>query len=146
MPPGAAPVPPQNDRLSQEALAFLAAAGPDRRILPRHHRWFAILADWSRRHPDAPEHRYILPPDLRAGVLARMAPGNAAVARRFLGRADGVLFADTAPPAGPWAPHPGLTADRAARIGRFLADRLTDALEAAEAPPPRRRYPAFLGP
>jgi hypothetical protein len=146
MPPGAVPVPPQNDRLSQEALAFLGLAGPERRILPRHSRWFAILAEWSRMHPDEPEHRYILAPDLRATIMARMGPGNAAVARRFLGRADGSLFSPPAPDPAPWAPHPGLTPARAAEIGRFLAERLTDALETAEAAvPPPRRYPAFFG-
>lgn len=57
-----------------------------------------------------------LSPAQRRDLLAAHAPGNAAIAQRFLGRSDGRLFEEPFPDARDWQPYPGLTAERAVAI------------------------------
>jgi len=72
----------------------------------------AGIADW-------------LSPAERRLLLAAHREGNAALAREFLGRADGRLFAEPAPRNTPrWTPYPGFTAEKAVAVA--LAVHQTD--------------------
>jgi len=110
----------QNDRLNQDSLAWLKASSDKPRISPADFHTFDLLARWSARNPDAPEHINIFSPQIRRDIRARFGAGNASVAGTYLGQ--NALFHHTAPISDVWAPYPGLTAERAAQIERWIAN------------------------
>ena len=131
-------VPPgKNERLNRDCIAYLSQMKTRRRLGPEFARIKAVLGAWSRENPDPPARKYALPPTARAELLAARAADNAHLARTYLGRGDGVLFAAPPPdPEAPWEPYGGLTTARAVEIGEYLALKL--AAQAAR-PGPRRR-------
>jgi hypothetical protein len=112
----------ENDRLSQDCLAFLGMMKEKRRISEKHFHFFGVLQNYSRLHPDLPEHRSMLSPQQRAYINSRVAAGNREIAQTYLGR-DHLFTADTGTE-DPWQPYPGLSAQKAVEIAEHLADRL----------------------
>lgn len=129
--PGFAPLPPENESLSGSALELLRllnAHVPATREGQRNPARVALVAA-LRELP--PEPRTALAPrDALDAFLARYADANAEIARRWLRRADGVLFD---PPGEAGAPLPvgePLSAERAvALLAPILAQALGSATE-----------------
>jgi hypothetical protein len=130
--PGMVEPPPANRRLGRDALALLQRLhfdlGIDRR---RALSLRDALVDWSQAHPDPPEWRHVLAPDLRRAALASAAAGNAAIHARHPWPGRDALFLD--PPVDDvFAPYPGLAPARAAALRDALAPQVDDpALRAA---------------
>ena len=110
-----------NDRLNQDSLAWLRASPDALRISPAHFHTFDLLAMWSAKNPDRPEHINVLSPELRRNIRAHFSEGNKSIARTYLDRDDSALFLHTAPISDVWAPYPGLPPERAAQIDQWLA-------------------------
>ena len=125
---------PVNERLSRDCIAYLENMQQARRLGHKFTAINRILSDYSKRHPDLPEHRYVWSPQQRRAIVAHYAEQNARVAARYLGRADGVLFANPLPRASdPWAEYPGLSVEKAVHIGEYVANALYDAANTAVA-------------
>lgn len=116
----------ENDRLSQECLAFLKMMKDKRRISEKHFHLFGILQNYSSLNPDLPEHSSMLSPQQRAYINSRVAAGNKEIAQTYLGRDQ--LFTANRDADDPWQPHPGLSAQKAVEIAEYLSDRLFQAL------------------
>jgi hypothetical protein len=65
-----------------------------------------------------------LSPAERRALLARQAEGNAAIARDFLGGADGQLFAEPLPEDAPWSEPPALSLERSRELERAIEEVL----------------------
>ena len=132
-----------NRSLDRDHVEFL-------RILNRRTR--AGLAVFDREAVLEAALRDEPTPDSPAGIAAWLSPadrralleiheaGNAAIARDYLGRTDGVLFAEPPPGEAPdWVPYPGLSPDRAAAIA--LAIHETIVARGPSGPLPSDRIP-----
>jgi capsular polysaccharide export protein len=112
----------RNERLSRDALEYLRAATDTGLGRARRRSLRLALEDYSRLHPDPAKWQFFFSPEERLAILQACREGNAAVARRFLARPDGVLFEDhVIEPE--FAPYPGLGAEAAARIREFISRR-----------------------
>jgi len=82
-----------NERLNRHALEFVRRFRPSEPMATAKNSYFlSVLSDWSRGQSDDPEYRYLLPPDLRKQILNECSDMNRAIARKYMGRDDGVLF------------------------------------------------------
>lgn len=78
--------------------------------------------------------RFALPPRRRLEILEACAETNARVAREFLGREDGVLFAEPWPsPDEPYRPYDGMTIEKLVPILLFVLLRQHEQLQRHEA-------------
>jgi tetratricopeptide (TPR) repeat protein len=115
-----------NPTPSAEELQFFLAVNADR---PSREVSDWILDLFVR---SAPPDRFrplsLIPPDLQREILGRFEEENAWVARRLLGREDGILFRDPLPePGASWEAGGPLTAQSMARIfGALLADLIEE--------------------
>jgi hypothetical protein len=112
----------RNERLSRDALEYLREL--NRAGLPdAERRWLRpALEAFSRQRPDPLHLRFSFSPQQRRSILEACAAGNAEVARRFLGRADGVLFEDMAIEP-QYEPYPGLPEATRRQIAAFIASQ-----------------------
>lgn len=124
--------PAENDRLCRDAIAFLTHFEARPRVSGRHQMIKDLLAEYSRAHPDPAPLRHVFSPAERLRILQTHAEGNARIARDYLGRADGVLFAAPPPaPDEPWQVYPGLDPAVAARMAEHVMGRMHDFILAA---------------
>ncbi|MCM2255993.1 MAG: hypothetical protein NDJ94_10015 [Vicinamibacteria bacterium] len=78
--------------------------------------------------------RFALPPQRRLEILEACQETNARVAREFLGRVDGVLFAEPWPsPDEPYRPYDGMTIEKLVPILLFILARQHEQLARHEA-------------
>lgn len=113
-----------NERLNQDCIAFLMSSSDKRRIFPFYRMANDILAIYSRENPDPVEYRYVLSPKQRRRIMMSVSEGNAEVARKHLGKADGILFDTASPIDAAWRPYPGLSVERSTEIGIYLSRKL----------------------
>jgi hypothetical protein len=104
LPAGLAPSPSPNASLKRPYLAFKRHCNALPLLEAEHLRLNRNLTALSRQDP-GPSLGSILPPEQQLLIFDRHRDLNAAVARDFLNRPDGVLFNEPPPhPAGPWEP------------------------------------------
>ncbi len=92
------------------------------------------LRDYSRRVDAQTQKTYqehvMLPPAERREILRQCADCNANIARKYLGRKDGVLFMEHLnEPAVEWKPYPGLSVDTLQAMVRYLDENNPGAIE-----------------
>ncbi len=103
LPAGAKPAPSPNAALKRRYLAFKRHCNALPLLEAEHASLCRNLNALSRQDPEPPLG-HTLPPEMRLRILERHRALNAAVAREFLDRPDGVLFQDPPPdPGEPWA-------------------------------------------
>jgi capsular polysaccharide export protein len=112
-----------NPRLSRGALEYLRQLGGAGISRGERKRVRIVLEEYSRLHPDPARWRSFFSPEERRAILEKCASGNAAIARRFLGRTDGLLFDDVEIEP-EFEQYPGLAPDAAARVRDFVATAL----------------------
>lgn len=110
-----------NDRLNRDCAAFLTMFEAKPRVDMHHQIIKDLLSGYSAAHPDSPDLCFVLTPAERRSLLEATAKGNAEVARKYLGRDDGVLFASPPPSEDtPWTPYPGLEVQKAVEISEHV--------------------------
>ncbi len=128
LPAGLEPSPSPNASLKRPYLAFKRHCNALPFLEAEHLRLNRNLNVLSRQD-SAPSLGHILPPEQRLLILERHRELNAAVARDFLGRPDGALFAEPPPdPAGPWEPLLPLAPDAQRTVFEALSPENRDCL------------------
>lgn len=113
-----------NAGLSRDCVEYLAESDLDEKLDKTRYREIVdILETYSEAHPSNPLHKHAYPPRKRAEILDSFREGNSEIARRYLGRQDGMLFETPAPgPDEAWTAYPGLASETRRSIDAYLVE------------------------
>ncbi|MGQ8366926.1 hypothetical protein [Glaciecola sp. 1036] len=109
-----------NTRLTRDALTFLEKIREMEYFDQISNELIHILEDWSSNQVE--RFKYFSSYDLRKSVLDSQAENNATIAKKFLGRENGVLFqnSDISPE---WEEYKGLTKEKFQSIIKYLNEK-----------------------
>jgi glycosyltransferase involved in cell wall biosynthesis len=112
----------KNTGLNRDCIEYLASSDlKDRLDKAGYQNVLDRLEEYSAEHPDPANRRHVYSPAVRKRLCEEHTPGNAQIARDYLGRDDGVLFENPLPdPDEPWEPYPGLLTEAKRDIESFL--------------------------
>lgn len=114
----------KNRRLNRDCVAF-AFESPytNRTHNPKFHDMIEKLETYSAEHPDPPEYKYVLKPEMRLQIIDACRDENARVAREIMGEESGTLFNAPEPSlSDPWEPYPGLSEEKRDAIRQYLRE------------------------
>lgn len=131
-----------NAGLGRDCVEYLATSDLDEKCDQTRYREIVdILEIYSDTHHTDRLYRFAYSPSQRHKVIELFHDGNSEIARRYLGRQDGVLFeAEPPDPDEHWEAYPGLSPDTVKAIDEYLVDHgVSEELLVRRAPEPSYR-------